>query len=529
MLALFLGACTSVGGRSSGAAHWLRYGLGSGDPTTLNIHLNPHANVAYIAELTAAWFVRYDAAARPVPELITVVPTKRNGGISADGKAITWHLRRGVRWSDGAPFDARDVVFSVHAIMNPANNEEQGHAGWDRIRQIDTPDPYTVVFRLSRPYADFLPVFFGTMGDNPCVLPVHLLGRLPTINDAPYNRLPVGIGPFRVVAWRRGDAVELEANPFYFRGLPKLKRITFKIIPSSDTLATQLQSGEIDLWPLVSPNYIDRIKALPGVHVDVEPGFRTTTVDFVVTRELVADRRVREAVAHAIDRRAIVATALHGYASTYDGIALPLDPPRRNNVAFDYDPERAQRLLAAAGWQPGPDGVRSKGGRRLTLRVPYQSGAPELDQQIELMRADLHAVGIALETKKYQPGLFFGLLQAGGIVNTGHYDFTFFGQTLTDIEDVYGLYGCANIVPHGENSTRHCSAAADALFAQLEATYETSRRRQLFGRLQSRINADLPSFILYVWSGATAWNAHLRGYHASTLTPFDDMLDVDIE
>jgi peptide/nickel transport system substrate-binding protein len=522
-------ACAPAGGRQGGTPHVLRYAVGSGDPTTLNIHLNPHANVAYIAQLTAAWFVRYDHAGRLVPELITVIPTQHNGGISADGKTITWHLRRGVRWSDGVPFDARDVVFSVRTIMNPANNEEQGRAGWDLIEHIATPNPYTVVFRLRKPYADFLPVYFGTAGDNPCILPEHLLGRLPTINNAAYNSKPVGIGPFRVVQWRRGDAIELEANPYYFRGRPKLQRIIFKILPSYDTLAAQLQSGEVDVWPLVPPTYVDRIKALPHVAVDVEAGFRTTNIDFALPRPLVADRRVREAVARAIDRSKLIVKALHGYGFRYDGIALPLDPPVPGRVAFAYDPHAAAALLDAAGWRLGADGFRTKSGQRLVLSVPYQTGAPDLDEQVELIRADLHAAGIAIETKKYQPGLLFGLLQEGGIVDSGHYDFTLYPRQLTDIEDAYGLYGCRNIVPNGENATRYCSHAADELFAQLESTYEPVQRRTLFAHLQAQIIRDLPTVILYVAKTCTAWNDAVHGYHPSPLTPFDDMMNVDIQ
>jgi ABC-type transport system substrate-binding protein len=163
------------------------------------------------------------------------------------------------------------------------------------------------------------------------------------------------------------------------------------------------------------------------------------------------------------------------------------------------------------------------------LSVPYQTGAPDLDEQIELIRADLLAAGVAIDTKKYQPGLFFGLLQAGGIVDTGHYEFTLFAQTLTDIEDAYGLYGCKNIVPNGENSTRYCNAAADALFIQLESTYDLAARRALFRRLEAQFNADLPASILYVWKNAEAWNMGLTGYHGSALTPFDDMMNVDIK
>jgi len=214
--------------------------------TSLNPHLYTATSLSNLSSLTMAYLVRYGHDNKPIPELATIVPTQENGGISKDGKTITWHLRQGVRWSDGAPFDADDVVFSTQAVLNPKNNEV-GRDGWDLIAKIDEPDKYTVVYHMKKPYASYLPGFFGSAGANPCIIPKHILGKLPDINTAPYNAKPVGIGPFRYVSWKRGDSVTLEANPYYWRGTPKLKQIVYKQIPDRNTLLTQLQTGEIDL------------------------------------------------------------------------------------------------------------------------------------------------------------------------------------------------------------------------------------------------------------------------------------------
>src|SRR5579872_54366 len=247
--------------------------------TTLNPHLYAATSLLNLANMTMAYLVRYDHENKPFPELATEVPTQDNGGISKDGKTITWHLRKGVRWSDGAPFDADDVVFSTKAVLNPKNNEV-GRDGWDLITKIDEPDKYTVVYHLKKPFASYLPVFFGTSGANPCILPQHILGNLPDINTAPYNSKPVGIGPFRYVSWKRGDSIELEANPYYWRGEPKLKRIIYKQIPDRNTLLTQLQTGEIDFWPYVGLGFLDRTKAIPG-HTTISPvGYYYAHIDF---------------------------------------------------------------------------------------------------------------------------------------------------------------------------------------------------------------------------------------------------------
>src|SRR5579863_5197547 len=122
--------------------HVLRYATAE-DINSLNPHLNSQGTLQYMSALTMAWLVKYDVRNIPYPELATAVPTKANGGISKDGLTITYHIRKGVRWSDGAPFNADDVVFSTRVVLNTANNEI-GRAGWDQITKIDEPDKYTV-------------------------------------------------------------------------------------------------------------------------------------------------------------------------------------------------------------------------------------------------------------------------------------------------------------------------------------------------------------------------------------------------
>jgi peptide/nickel transport system substrate-binding protein len=522
-------ACTPVGTAPAGHAHWLRLSIGQGDPGSLNIHLDPSATTGYIAELTQAYFVRYDAHAQPVPELITVIPTRTNGGISRDGKTIVWHLRHGVRWSDGAPFDAGDVIFSVRTILDPNTNEEQGTAGWDTIAKMDEPDPHTVVFHLKHPYGSYLPLFFGTAADEPCILPKHILGKLPNINTAAYNLKPVGIGPFRVVAWNHGDAIELEANPYYWRGKPKLDRITFKLLPSQETLMNQMQTGETDLWPLVPPSYVARLKSVASLHVSIQPNFRTTNLDFVVTRPIVDDVRVREAVRAALDRKRMVATVLHGYGSTHDGAVIPLDPPADRDAIVPYDPARAKALLDAAGWHPGSDGIRVRKGQRLVLHAVYQVGAIESDETMEAVRASLHDVGIEVDSRKFAPNVFRAPAATGGILYGGKYELALYPRTLEAVSDVYGLYGCPNIPPHGENATRYCNPRVDALLAEIEASYDPATRRRRFEGVQRELIADVPTIMLYVWKGGYAFNSGVTGFHPPLLTPFDDMLDVDVK
>ncbi|MGH7684383.1 MAG: ABC transporter substrate-binding protein, partial [Vulcanimicrobiaceae bacterium] len=288
--------------------HTLRYATGS-EPRNLNPLLTQDYVAFLMASLTMAWLVRYDHQNRPVPELATDVPTQGNRLISRDGKSITFKLRHGVVWSDGVPFTAKDLVFTWKCVMDSRNNIVS-RLGWEDIYQIDTPDDYTAVFRLTRPFGGFLPTFFGSGGANPCIMPAHLF-KDTLINEAPYNALPVGIGPFKYVRWQRGQEIELVANDKYWRGKPKLERIISKLITDENTVFTQIQSHEIDLWVAAQSTYWDRLHGIAGVTPIKRVSGFFDHIDFNVSHPILREQPVREALRYAIDRKTINRTIYH--------------------------------------------------------------------------------------------------------------------------------------------------------------------------------------------------------------------------
>ena len=167
------------------------------DLTTLNPHLSQNAPTANLSELTMAWLIRWDTQNAPYPELATAVPTRANGGVSSDGRTITYHLRRGVRWADGAPFTADDVVFSTNVVNNPANDE----AGrFDQLAWVRAPDKYTVIFHLKKPFATSIAAFFSSCCANPSLLPKHFWRAIRTSTTFPTTRYPLASGPLHFPA-----------------------------------------------------------------------------------------------------------------------------------------------------------------------------------------------------------------------------------------------------------------------------------------------------------------------------------------
>lgn len=506
--------------------HTLRIGEVQ-DVSGLNPHIVAATSVGDLSQLTMAYLVRYDARDEPVPELATIVPTQANGGISRDGKTITWHLRRGVRWSDGAPFDADDVVFSTNAVNNPRNNEI-GRDGWDKIVKIDEPDKFTVVYHLSQPYSGYLPSFFGSAGANPCILPKHILGNLPDINTAPYNSKPVGIGPYRYVSWKRGESVELEANPYYWRGEPKIKKIVVRFIPDRNTMLTLLQTGEIDLWPFVGTGYLKRVQAIPTVTTIHHPSFYYAHVDFNLSHPGVSDPVVRRALRLATNRAEIVTKVQNGSGIVQENQITPVSPLYEAIPLVPFDIAAANKLLDAAGWKRGPDGVRSKNGVRLALTWATSTGTPDVDRVIESIRATWAQVGVTFQVKRYQPALFFGPYSAGGTLFTGKFDVTTFSWGQTPDGDYTPTAGCAEIPPGGENVTHFCDPVTDALLVRSKAAYDERERRAIMHQLALRISELVPYFVLSIREDIHAYNKDLQGWHPNSSTPFDDFMNVDI-
>lgn len=530
-----LGACTKVGtttgpgGRANSwtQPHVLRIS-DAGDVNTLNPHFGQYADVGYLSSLTMAWLIKWDAHNRAYPELATQVPDQTNGGVSKDGLTITYHLRHGVRWSDGAPFNADDVVFSTRVVLNPATNEI-GRLGWDQITKVDEPDKYTVVYHLKKPYSPFIETFFSTAGANPCILPKHLLAQYPNINNVPYNSLPVGIGPFKYLRWDRAQDVILVANPLYWRGAPKLKQIIFKIIPDRNTVLSQLQSHELDMWYGLPGNYLARVQGIEGAKVLRQPGYFFGHLDFNIQHPALRDPIVRRALRYALDRKTIHEKIGHGVGILQE-VTTPVNAPYAvtSIPLVPFDLARANQLLDQDGWTRGPDGVRQKNGVRLVLDFATSAGTPDVDQQIELIRETWKAIGVTINVRHYATNLMFAPTASGGIIYSGKWDVVIFAWANEAIGDYSPIYGCQSFPPNGQNNLRWCDPKAQAAIMALFGHYQQPDRNKDVLALQEALTTDVPTIVTALREDVYSYNSDLKNFHPNSITPFDNFMDVDI-
>ena len=531
---LALCACSKVsqpteGGRINSwtTPHVLRY-TDAADISTLNPMFSQEVTLSYMSSLTAAWLVKWDRHNLPYGELATEAPTQANGGVSKDGLTITYHLRKGLRWSDGAPLDADDVVWTYHAVMNPANNITS-RAGWDRVVRVDEPDKHTVVFHLSKPYSPFIVTFFSSAGGNPSVLPKHLLAKYPNINKVAFNALPIGAGPFKYQEWTREQRVVMVPNPYYFRGQPKLKEVIFQIVPNRDTVFAQLSAHEIDMWAHVGGAYYARMNELTGYTALKQATYQWGHVDFNLSHPAVADPVVRHAIELATDRAAIIAKIGRGVGILQEGIAPKSAPYYLPGIPLvPFDIVQANKILDADGWKRGPDGIRAKNGVKLNLNFGAIVGAVNIDHSIELMRATWKQIGVGIDVHHYPNPQFFGAYADGGILYTGKWDVTLFNWVDDPIGDFSYLYACNQVPPNGQDVVHWCNPKADAATHALFSHYDQAQRNADDAILFRALAQDRPQFTMSGVEEVYIHNQDLKNFHPNDVTPFDSFMDVDI-
>ncbi len=481
----------------------------TGSPNSLNPLLSTQEVEVTPEALVMDPLIATEPDGRLVPILAQTVPTLENGGIGKDGLTITYHLRHGVRWQDGAPFSSHDVAFTVSALNNPKTLVGSRH-GYDQIARVDTPDPYTAVFRLKRPFAPAVNTFFAHSDAPYFIIPAHLLEREPNLNHVAFNEHPIGTGPFKIVKWYRGDRIEFVANDGYFLGKPKLRKVSLRIIPDENTATNQLRAHEVDWVVLATPKVYPELKAIPGVDVHLVPFNGNDAISF--NTEHVTDPRVRRAIGLAIDKPRLVREV------TFDTtVAAQEDLPP---LMWAYDPQAgtaqrdlpgAEALLDAAGWHPGPDGIRVRNGKRLSLGMAFRSDSSTDRNRGVQIASMLKEAGIEVELKGYTTALLYGP-PGTGVMASGRYDMalqTWFAGT--DPDNSTQLI-CREVRPKGFNWPAYCNQEMDAAQEEALTHYDRPTRKAAYSKIERLLARDAPFVYLWWPRQIEAVNANLKNF-----------------
>jgi peptide/nickel transport system substrate-binding protein len=483
-VACALTACaTGENGKAPAPAHVLRIADLS-NPTSLDPLLAHDQDTIGFDLLFTQTLVGLSKDNRVVPILVTRVPSRDNGDVSADGKTIVYHLRRGIRFADGVPLTSADVAFTYRAIMDPRNpvlSEDE----YRRVASLTTPDPYTVLVRLRTPWNAAVRELFAQSDFAFGILPAHAFASTSLVG-APWEERAFGTGPFRVTQWRRQDRVVLEPNPYYSPH-PKLARIDLVMIPDYNTAAIALRTGEIDVAPL-GPAQLSDPQLMSEVRVVRTAVNETAYLSIQTANPPTDDVRVRRAIADALDVPQIE-SPWHGRLPRAAAFLPPvLEWHDSSRSAITHDQAAAAAELDAAGWSL-EHGVRMKDGSPLDVTIVAEGPGTPSTSDASIVQHQLAAVGIDAAIKLFPVAMFNG---PDGPLRTGKFNLASSIWIGGADPEQSVVFSCDQIGPDGDNISRFCDRRFEAAFDDQVTTSDDRRRAADFMTMQRIVYDRLP-------------------------------------
>lgn len=413
---------------------------------------------------------------------------------------ISFRLRDGVQWHDGAPFTARDVKFTYDAIMDDRVASPR-KSDYELVLSLETPDEHAVRAVYRRPFSPALESWMMS------ILPAHLLADTPPEQwPLTFNRAPVGTGPFKFAEWKTNQFVRVVRNDHFFRGRPHLDGIVFRVLPDPLTLRLAFETRQVDFWT-ADPWAVGGFKKDPRFTVFSSPSNSYNYAGWNLRRPLFQDPRVRVALAHAVNVEQMIRYVLYGYGTQSTGIFTPdmwFFNPRVRPLAFD--PEKAKRLLDEAGWKPGPDGIRMKNGERFAFTLITNNGNAVRSDIATLIQDGLKAVGIEVKVEMYEWAVFLK-----NFISKGEFDAMVLGWALGQGFDQFQIWHSSQTGPEQLNAVGYKNAGADRLLKAIREEFDRDKIIALCGELQQLIYDDQPYLFLFVPQGTSVmWKNAFR-------------------
>jgi peptide/nickel transport system substrate-binding protein len=420
------------------------------------------------------------------------------------GLRIIFHLRKNVRWHDGAPFTAEDVKFTFEKLIDP--DIRTPYSGdFMKVKELNIIDPFTVEVKYDAPFSPGL-ASWG-MG----IMPKHILKDTDLNKGVFPGHIPVGTGPYRFKSWMRQEKIELVANPDYFEGAAYISRLITRIIPDQTTIFLELETRQVDITALTPIQFSRQTGNVFFKKLFYK--FRTTGngytyLGYNLENPLFKDSLVRRALNAAVDKKEIIQIALLGLGQTLTGPFLPGSWAYNNNIVEEaFDPGKARLLLAEAGWRDADaDGWIEKKGRRFSFILLVNQGNEQRIKAAQIVQKQLKNVGIEVKIKILE---WSALL--GDFIDQGRFEAVLLGWSLARDPDCYDIWHSSKIKQGEFNFIRYKNTAVDALLDEARRTFDSAERKECYQKIHALIYDDQPTMFLYCADNLDIVSARFHG------------------
>lgn len=410
--------------------------------------------------------------------------------ISDDHLTYTFWLRKDVKWQDGKPFTADDVLFTFERILDPKVDAAMLRNYYRDVREIKKIDDYTVRFVYAKPYFKAL-----EMIGSASIIPKHIYGDGQEFNSHPANRAPLGTGPYRFVEWKTGNIIVLTRNESYWDKEPDITGIVFKVIPDSTVSFQLLKKGAADVGSMRAIQWVRQTEGKAFKDKFTKHRYYTPNYSYIgwnMRSPLFSDRRVRIAMAMMVNRQDILDKILLGQgevvASVFYKFGDQVDP---DIEPLPYDPARARELLAEAGWKDTDrDGIIDKDGRSFRFELLSAAGSNTARSISLFMKEDLRKMGIEMEIRQLEWATMLKLL------HDRRFDAAMLAWSMPLVQDPYQLWHSTQ-APEGSNFVGFVDKRADGLMEEARREFDDKRRNEMYREFQWIVHEDQPYTFLF--------------------------------
>lgn len=468
-----------------------------GEPSTLIPILASDSASHSVASLLYNGLLKYDKNLNLAGDLA------ERWEVSDDGLTITFYLRRGVKWHDGHEFTTADVLYTYKTIINPKTPTAYAE-DFLQVKKAEAVDRYTFRVVYAKPFAPAL----ASWGLN--ILPAHLLeGK--DITKSELARNPIGTGPYRFGEWTPGQRVVLESFHSYFEGRPYIDRRIFRIIPDSSTMYMELKAGGLDMMSLTPVQFKRQTNSsefLQRFNKFTYPVPSYTYLGYNLKNPLFSDKRVRQAITCAISKDELVQGVLFGLGQAGH---TPFQPGTWANnpdlKPFPYDPQRAEKLLAAVGWSKrSSDGLLMKDGKPFRFTILTNQGNEQRIKTAQIVQYRLKKIGIEVNIRVLE---WASLLT--NYIDSRNFDVVLMGWNISQDPDQYDIWHSSKTGAKELNFISYKNPEVDRLLEEGRGVFDKEKRRNCYFRMQAILADEQPYTFLYVPAALPVISARFRG------------------